>query len=231
MKYIALLIVIISFSVLSGYSQELDSEKLFPENNNKFRVFARMGYSQWYMTKPDSMQYFLYDYLKGLEDNISYEAGAKYYFFSNFTAGVKYSHFYTSNFLDNVGLLDNAGNIAAVGYIEDNVNIGFASLIIGKRFNIFNNICFEININPGMIYFKDQQHVVSYDMLYKGSCPGVELDFMLDFLLSERFSMGLNISYLGGKLKEWELDGVMEELENPEKMDRLNLDFGLSFYF
>jgi hypothetical protein len=191
-----------------------------------------MGYSQWYLTKPDSMQYFLYDYLKGLEDNINYEAGAKFYFFDKFTAGLKYSHFYTSNFLDNVGLLDNAGNIAAVGYIEDRVNIGFASVIFGKGFHIFNDkTFFEININPGIIFYNDQQHVVSYDLTYKGSSPGVELDFLLDFLLSEHFSIGLNFGYLGGKLKEWEVDGVTDKLETPEKMDRINFDAGLSFYF
>ncbi|MFH2141643.1 MAG: hypothetical protein ABIJ97_04425 [Bacteroidota bacterium] len=226
MRFITVYLIVFILYSLPGFNQDYEIEK------KHFRAYVKIGYSQWYMTKPDSMQYFIFDYIEGLEQGLNYEAGFKYYFLYDFIAGISFSHFQAYNYLDNVGLQDNAGNIVVVGYLEDEIDINFTSLYIGKRLKLYQQKCFfEVDIKPGIINYTDKQHFVNRDYKYTGSTFGTELDLMVDFIFTKHFGMGLNLSYLGGSFDKLMENNEILQLEVPEKMDRVNFNINFSFYF
>lgn len=212
-----LILGIIFYFFLSDYAiSQSDKEESFEEN---IYLFADMGMGYWHPTVPDGIQPFYYDYIEGLKSGVNLTLGAKYNFNDNLALGPKYNFFSTGNSLNNIGLIDNSGEIIAVGTISDQIKQNTIGLTITGRVKAFSNIFIAFNLTPSYLFYKQESNMIINQYTYKFST--YVTDVGADMIINMgRTSLYFGFGILLGKSDQQTVNGVEESLNPPENLMR-----------
>lgn len=176
------------------------------------------------------------DYLNGLKWGLSYNFDLHFYIEEEFGIGAKFARFQANNRLDNVALIDSAGNVIGVGTISDNISILFIgpSGTYRKRDPISGN-AFIVNAFIGyMYYFNEGLLIFPFSM--EGSTVGIGFDAGYDIKIENGLFLGIQLSVYTGSLSSLDITDQNGSrtlnFEDPAEyigLQRVELTIGLRF--
>lgn len=198
------------------------------------RLSLMGGYSYRTAKLSDNIQPDFRDYVKNLKSGYHLNGDLTYYISESFGMGVRYGFSNASNSMDDIYLEDEFGN-RRYGMMSDDITVTFIGPTISSRMMNRNKTgTLLINLSLGYIGYVDE--IVLIDKFRKtGGTIGMALDFGYDIGLSEKLSLGFQVSFLSGTLYSyyWD-DGITKEkidLESDEYdgLARMDLSVGLRF--
>ena len=216
-------------------TSEVPKEKVVGyENYQHFRIAINGGYSYQTAKVAESVPSDFKDYIRELKSGYHFGGDLTYYFTEPLGFGVKYYLFKSSNSIDNIYLEDTDGN-RTYGKMSDDLTISFIGPTFSTRLLSHDKKnAFLMNLSLGyMGYSNDKVIIDKYKMT--GSTMGLSFDIGYDIGLSEKLSLGFQLSFLSGTLFEYDWnDGSTTEtidLEEGEyeSLNRIDCSVGLRF--
>lgn len=235
---------LLPISSVKAYSYDFFSENHIPANMiigkgdyARFRIAVNTGYSYQLANISDNTPNLLVDYMKNLRRG--YHFGGDLTFFTSETIGfgVKASHFSTWNSINDIAFdLEDGLGTTVNGKISDDITVTFiAPSFTTRLYNGDKNNSFYSSFAIGYLLYKNE--ATYYDsFIMKGNSIGFGLDIGYDIGLSEKFSLGFQISLLAGTLTEVELnygnriETLALEEDEYESLGRIDLSIGLRFH-
>jgi len=214
---------------------EVPADKIIrnPEYRH-FRLSFMGGYSYRTVKLADDIQPDFRDYIKKLKSGYHLNGNLTYYVSEHFGIGLMYSFSNASNSLDNIYLEDEFGN-RRYGVMSDDITITFVGPSFSSRvMNRNKTSALLTNLSLGYMGYVDDLVVI--DKYRKtGGTIGMALDFGYEIGLSEKLSLGFQLTLLSGTLYSyyWD-DGITKEKYDlePDEYDglsRVDLSVGLRF--
>ncbi len=214
-------------------------------NNNyskRFRIAVNGGYS--YMPKeinritPTPFP----DYAKKLQSGYNFGLDVGYYFKESFVFGMKtgmgigakFNIFETKNKAANVPIIENNGN-TTTGKISDEISITyFGPTYLNRLITPDSRNIFTIGLSIGYIGYANNYSIVNnYKMT--GNDIGFVMDFGYDRKISDKISIGVQVSSISSHLIDYEIhDGTNVQKFNITEVDNEriyldHIDFSLNF--
>ena len=172
------------------------------------------------------------EYIKDLKSGTNFSGDICYYFSKEYGFGIKYSRYTSSNFMNNAPLYNmETGELLGNGYTEDNISISFIGPgFYGRDRIISDKILVTSHSSLGLINYDNDARVDNFGMIIKSSTIGFEGAIGLDYFLYANFTIGVNISYLQGKLSQIEVNGQRFDMPEAESLNRLDFNFSVKLY-
>lgn len=222
----------INFSFTSD-GQTLDSYLSFADiSDHKYdylnpverrvRFSLDLGLSQRTAKTHEDIPFALEDYMQDLKSGTNYAVSISTFFSESSGIGIKWS---THSSRANDGLLNGSS-------VNDHMLINYIGPYYSTRIaNLSKKNIWYFNAGLGYLgYTNNGKFVTNYSI--KGQTIGLNLDMGHDFMLSDKFALGFQASFVIGALTEV-TDGsrsIELEEEDRESLNRLDLTFGLRFY-
>ncbi len=215
---------------------EVSKEKIigYKKNYKQYRFSINLGYSYLTSKISDDVPSDFRNYVKDLKSGFNIGGDATYYFAEQMGFGLKYSLYKTSNSIDNIYLEDTNGN-RRYGKMSDNINISFIAPTFSTRFlNHDKSNALIMSLALGYINYYDKAVKVE-NLKITGDTFGMSYEIGYDIELSEKMSLGLQVSLLSSYLSKIKVDDGIEtrtiklEKENYENISRIDFSIGLRF--
>lgn len=173
-------------------------------------------------------------YIKKLKSGFVFGADLTYYFSEMMGVGVKYAQFNSSNNMDDIYIEDSQGG-RRYGPMSDQLSISFIGPTFSTRFlNGSKNRAFTLGMCLGYMGYNDDKVIVdNYKMT--GSTLGTSYDIGYQFSLSEKTSLGIQLSLISGNLYRYKWDDgttvetIKLESGEYEGLSRIDLKLVLLF--
>lgn len=214
---------------------EVPADKVIRNPEYRHLTLSLMGgYSYRTARLSDNIQPEFRDYIKNLKSGYHLNGDLTYYVSEFFGIGVRYGFSNASNSMDGIYLEDEFGN-RTYGMMSDDITVTFIGPTFSSRMmNRNKSSALLINLSLGYMGYVDD--IVLIDKYRKtGGTVGMGLDIGYDIGLSEKISLGFQVSLLSGTLYSYYLDdGITKEkyeLEPGEYdgLSRMDLSVGLRF--
>ncbi|MFV0268376.1 MAG: hypothetical protein ACK5HT_14710 [Draconibacterium sp.] len=203
-------------------------------NYLRFRVAINGGFSYETAKVGDNVPADFKDYVKDLKSGYHYGGDITYYFSEPLGVGLKFNQFNSSNDID-IYLDDEYGN-RTYGKMSDDLSISFIGPMFSTRLlsNSKKN-AFLLNLAMGYMGYSNDKVIGGYKYDMTGSSFGMALDLGYDIGISEKLSLGFQLSLFAGSLTKYKQDdGISVETVKLEKgsyesLNRIDLSVGLRF--
>ncbi len=214
---------------------EVPADKVIGNPEYRHLTLSLMGgYAYRTARLSDDIQPEFRDYIKNLKSGYHLNGNLTYYVSELLGIGLIYDFSNASNSMDDIYLEDEFGN-RRYGMMSDDIKVTFIGPTLSSRLmNRKKTSALLINLSLGYMGYVDE--IVLIDRYRKtGGTIGMGLDFGYDIILSEKISLGFQLSLLSGTLYSYYLDdGITKEkyeLEPGEYdgLSRMDLSVGLRF--
>jgi len=198
-----------------------------------FRFALNGGYSYMTAKIAESVPAELKNYTKELKSGYHFGGDITYYFTESLGFGGKCVVFKSSNSM-NISIEDTYGD-RVYGKMSDNITNLFIGPMFSTTFLDWNqNNAFILNLSLGYMGYKNNGVLID-KLIIKGNTMGFSWDIGYDISLSEKFSLGLQLSLTSGVLSKLKFsDGIRTETIKLEKGEHENLsriDFSIGLRF
>lgn len=204
------------------------------DNFPHLRVAVNGGFSYETAKVSDNVPSDFLDYIKDLKSGYHYGGDITYYFSEPLGVGLKFNQFKSSNKVD-IYIDDDYGN-RTYGEMSDHISISFLGPMFSTRLlNSSKKNAFLINLAMGYMGYSDDKVIGNYNYDITGSSFGMALDFGYDVGISDKLSLGFQVSLLSGSLSKYKQDdGISVETvnldkDNYENLSRIDFSVGLRF--
>jgi hypothetical protein len=203
------------------------------ENYQKFRLALIGGFSYQTAKVSENIPEAFRDYVKELKSGYHFGGDISYYFMETMGFGAKYCMFKSSNSED-IYLQDMLGN-RTYGKMSDDVSLVYIGPSFSTRLlNHDKSNAFFTNLSLGyMAYSNDKVMIDNYTMT--GNTLGFAIDIGYDIGLSEKLSLGFQLSMISGSLFkfEWDDGNTIKTIEleegQYESLNRIDFSIGLVY--
>ncbi len=212
------------------YSENRINNYFFDPNDTRFRLAISGGASIVFQGADDNATNFFKNYVRSVNSGWHFKVESAIYHQSNLGFGIVWDRYLTSGYEPNVEF--RSENDTIVGVLSDKIKIDF----LGPQFSYnidtkIPNFTAFIGGGAGFINYKDELKRV-YPYVAKGSTFGVHLSGGLDFVISDNFTMGFEVSGTFGALPKYEIKSDTEVfvIEEKEDISRINISIGLRYF-
>jgi hypothetical protein len=201
----------------------------------RFRAAINGGWSYRTAKITSNIPSDLKGYVEDLKSGYHYGIDLGYFFTEHVGLGLRYSTFRTKNEIDNVYVTYPNGS-SRYGKMSDDISVNFIGPLLNTRLISKNkkNGLF-LNFGLGYMGYKDESELVSENFTIKGSTLGLCWEVGYDIGLSDKISIGFQLSLMQGVLSEYEISNGQQtqtiELEKDEyeNLSRIDISVGLRF--
>ncbi|WP_207433644.1 outer membrane beta-barrel protein [Sabulibacter ruber] len=202
---------------------------------SRYRLGVSGGWSYRIARTADGLQPFYKEYIDNLKQGFHINGDAAYYFNEQMGAGLRYSTYHAANELDNVTATMPDGT-TVTGTLSDKINITYVGPYFSSRTLNRNKLnAWIFNVGFGYLGYTDKALQVNERYTFKGSTFGLSADAGYDMRISKKLSVGLQISFVTGTLRQMEVSNgtttqkIKLQPENYENLSRLDVSVGLRF--
>ncbi len=198
----------------------------------RIRLNADYGYSSRRVKISDDVPAEFKDYMNDLKSGTNFNADVSYFFSNRYGIGFKYSRFSTSTFVDGISVFDPAtGEVLGIGLVEDNISISFVGPTFFERGTIVpDKLLYVSNLTIGQVSYFNDAKFLTFPIKIEGKNIGIGGTIGLDFFITKDFAIGVNFSYLYGKITNIKVNGESIDMEEDESMNRWDFNIGLKLY-
>ena len=189
------------------YPKDISSSGLLPnmENQKNFWLSFGVGRSYRFGEIDPQLSYPMRAYTEKLKRGTVLGINAIYFIGYSSGLGLNYSRFITSNSLEDTQLFNIVGE-EVTGNVADNIAISYIGPSYAARLNSLDKKhsltgCFGIGF---MKYCDVGEYVANFSIT--GQSVGVLLDVGYNYNISENIAFGIQTSFLGGTLTNYELE-------------------------
>lgn len=196
----------------------------------KFTIIPSVGYAWRTASLPDNIDARNRDYLKQLKSGLNIDVGAYYRLKTNIGLGIKYN-LYTANASGTIYSYNPQNNqqVSVNMQTDDKITFIGPSLMYDNFDEVAGRHKLYYDLAVGMISYNTK----SPGTEIKGSNLGLALTVSYMYQLSPKIFVGPQVSYTGGTLKKYQINGVEYEApkEEYEALHRVALSAGAAFRF
>ncbi len=210
-------------------SSKSRSKKSF---SHKFRFNAEYGYSSLRIKPEDNIDPIFKDYVNELKSGSNFSMDVCCFVSYYYGVGLVYSNFSTSGFIDGIYAVDiTTGRELGPGRIEDNITVSFIGPAFFERKALIpQKLLLISNIAIGRISYVNDGTIITEPVTIKGNTIGFSGAIGLDFFIAKDFAIGIDFSYLIGKIGKYKINNQTVDLEEDESMNRWDFNIGLKYY-
>jgi hypothetical protein len=207
-------------------------ERVSIENTKKFRIAINGGYTYWYSFDAGYVSQDFREYFEELKTGNFISGDLSYFFEKNYGLGIKLNHFTSSNFMSNVGYIDEFDNVH-IGDLSHKMRFTFIGGSFLIRPNSITKNQFTMVFSLGILNYKNSVNVVTENSEITSSTIGLNLDLEYAFNVSTDFQLALLGSLSGGSFsyfdESYNNSGKVRYNSTGAKFKsaRLNLGIGL----
>ena len=208
----------INQSVRSIYSSPLQPVSDSPvdhtfsfSDKNSLRAFV--GYGQRLNKMNPELNNFEKRHLKKMMKGVLLGADYVRYFNSSRTCGfgLRYQIMHGSS-KNHATVTFEDGSPSLEGLLDDYVNISYFGPIYSQRFVTSNGKnCFMYNAGLGLLSYKGKSKIAGKTCTTSGTTSGVTLDFNYSHMLSDKLSLGADLSFTSGTLTNYTIKSYYGE--------------------
>lgn len=230
--YIAVLCLMIGTAHLTAQEAETPVESVSP-----FFITANVNYAYRLGKVPDGANQLQEDYIKKLKSGVSLDFGAYYRVNESFAIGGKYNVYKSKMTINNVMMEFTPAGDSGVGSITDDITISYYGVGIMYIDEAADPHVFTAEISLGYMDYNNDA-VALGDYNYSGSSVGLTLSANYKYKLSKNFSIGPQLTFVGGALTKFDLTGprgyeetIKLDSETPESLSRLDIGLSATYNF
>jgi len=193
--------LVFSLNVFAQVSQE----KKIKSTSQKFLVNVSAGPSFRLAKVPSGYSPQIENYIKNLKSGFSYDISAYYMLRPTKGIGVKYNTYNSKGTLANISLTAPNGD-KGFGTTSDNITITHIgpSYIFAQKSEM---VEYKFDLSIGYMGYINKSYILG-DYNIKGATFGLTGGFGLNFNINKNISLGPQVSFIGGAIKEFTIDGV-----------------------
>lgn len=195
---------------------------------SRIRIALDFGLSYRTAELNSSVPGDLRDYARKLKSGLNYAISYSGFFSETSGMGVKWSLHSSKNSESNYFIPQSRVRTE----ISDHILITYFGPYYTSRVISSNNgNPWLFNVGIGYLGYRNNAKVGS-EFTLRGQTVGLNLDIGHDFMLSKKHALGLQVSYIAGRLTKMQNGSQTIELDegNYESLHRLDVTFGLRFY-
>lgn len=233
---------LIPLSQVKYYKIDFYKNSIIPEEEivgftdySQFRLAINSGFSYQTARINENIPADFETYVNEMKSGYHFGADLTYFFSEPLGFGFKYYLFKTSNSMDNIYVEYPDGSVE-YGIMSDDLTISFIGPTFSTRLLNYNKSnAFLMSLSIGYMGYSNNKVIVN-NYIMTGNTVGMTLDVGYDIGISDKLSLGFQISLITGTLTEYELDNGSEietiKLENGEfeSVNRIDLSVGLRFH-
>ncbi len=210
-------------------SNKIVGNEIYPH----LRIAINGGWSYRIARLADNIPSDFKPYMEDLKSGYHYGGDISYFFSEQLGFGFKYYNYLSKNEIEIY--VNQANGTTQYGKMSDNISINFIGPSFSSRFlNQNKQNSFLLTLAIGYMGYKDDATLIT-DFSLKGGTLGLCWDIGYDIGLSKELSIGFQLSFLLGVLREYEFsDNVKTETiklkeSSYENLSRIDLSIGLRF--
>ena len=204
---------------------------------SRFQLAAYGGYSYMIGKINKTLDPAIKTYYKQLKSGYNFGAEANYFISEIVGLGIGFSHFTTSNEMDNVVFYNNVTGEIKRGKIIDDISVNYFGPVLTTRFVSSNNKTqFYSSLSFGYASYENDAVLLTQFNLTSGTVAML-WSLGIDFMLDTNISLGLKASLFSGNLYEYEVfDGTTRQTVKLEKgsyesISRIDITPSLKYNF
>ncbi len=216
-------------------TSEVPTDNLVDNNNSQRLRFAfNVGYSRLTAGAPEGLSNDFAGYIKDLKNGFHFGGDLTYYFKEQFGVGAKCYFFKTTTSSVNIYVEQEAGG-RVYGKMSDDITTSFIGPMFSTRyFDKKKRNALYINYSLGYMGYSNNAVFIN-NYKYTGNTVGLSIDVGYDIKVSEKASVGFQISFIAGTLSRIKVDnGVTTQTvelkkNSREGLGRIDLSVGFRF--
>jgi len=218
------------------FFQEVEVPQTYAGANEIYpraRVGFYGGWSNRFARIPDNVPTEIADYLSESKSGFHYGGDIALYFSENSGFGLRYSAYNSDHQIDI--FLENEDGTTMTGILRDDIAIHFIGPFYSARFfNLNKRNCLVMNFGVGYLGYLNDGMLID-PLLLKGNTLGFSWDFAYDNRIAENLALGLQVSFVLGTLREYEItylsrtETIELDKDNYDNISRIDLSLGLRF--
>jgi outer membrane protein W len=158
--------------------------------------------------------------------------GASCFFSRYFGAGVDYSYFTASNYIESAVLTDlETGRLMGQGVMQDDIGLHVVGpvLLLGYLMGS-GNMFFILHLAPVRLFYNDRQQLMDKIFTVEGRTYGFKTRFSFDYRILEFLGLGIDISDLYSPDAALTVNGKSGIIQGKETLNSMIYSVGLKFY-
>jgi len=174
----------------------------------------------------------LQSYIYGLRVGRNLSADAAYFFSEYFGAGIDYSYFTASNYLESAVVSDpETGRLMGMGVMQDEIGlhaVGPAFLfgyLVGSG-----NMFLLLSLAPVKLIYGDKQLLMDKTFDIEGSTWGLHSRIAFDYRILQFLGLGIDVAHLYSPSVKLTVNGVSGAVKDKEPLGSMTYSVGLKFY-
>lgn len=213
------------------YEEIQHLNKLNKVDYERLRIALNVGYSYAFGKIDDNIDKELNEYFHELKSGYNLGADFTYFYRESFGLGVKYARNNFKNKMENILVTYNDGS-TRYGSMSDNISISYIAPQFTMRvYDSKQRNALYASLSVGYLAFKNDSKFID-PILIEGNTLGSAFDIAYDIRISEKMSIGIQVSWLSGTITEYYItqNNTKELFEPDNKEDYIGineLDFSI----
>jgi|GEM_PF-4338732 len=209
------------------------------DNFTRTRASLNFGISRRFGDIPDDVEPEVVEALKDLRVGFDREFSFTYYHWYDKGISVLFHNFTSSFSSGNFPIVIDDG-ITVRGDIDNDITISFIGFGYSQRSFFYEHDLFlTMDLSFGIMNFTDKSDISFNDsglqgvgtLEITGSAPGGIWTVGIEKLLTNNVGLGAAVTLTGGELDNVEVNGQKFDLDEPENLGKVSMNFGIRFYF
>ena len=196
------------------------------------RVNVETGYSYRTVAIPSGAPEKLRSYLNGLKNGFNFSAALQYFYSPEYGLGVRVAYFNASNYMDGIYYNNPETGESGVGFIEDKISLMYLGTGFSKRILLNSpNVLMVGSLTLGPLIYSDAARVADMALKVSGMTMALHGSLGVEYVLKMGIGIGGAVSYFIGYMEQVKVNNETVHLEEKENLNRIDVNFGLRYYF